>query len=408
MVIRKGYKFRNSSPAGEALMRQFAGCNRFLWNKALALQKERLDDKQSCLSYNKLANMLPAWKKEHPFLADAPSQALQQTLKALDKAIKEAFDKANPKQFPVFKKRSQCKDSFRYPQGFEISNNRIFLPKIGWVGFRKSQYIKGKSKNVIVSREIDHWYVSIQTETKVTDPVHPSVKAVGIDLVVKKMVALSDGTHIEPINAFMNAQKKLAKLQRCLANKVKFSSNRYKLAKKIQKLHWHIANIRKYYLHKASCTISKNHAIVCMEDLQVSNMSKSSKGSIEKLGSNVKAKSGLNKAILDQGRGELTRQLSYKQHWRGGVLVLVPPQYKSQKCSECWHIEADNRPSQAVFLCKDCGHTENAGTNAAKHILREGLARLACPEKGVAHTGHREMVLSDRSLTQEIRSRLVS
>ena len=93
MIIRKGYRFRlNTSPADEALMRQFAGCSRFLWNKALALQKGRLDDKQSCLSYNKLANMLPAWKKEHPFLADAPSQALQQTLKALDKAIKEAFD----------------------------------------------------------------------------------------------------------------------------------------------------------------------------------------------------------------------------------------------------------------------------------------------------------------------------
>ena len=70
MVIRKGYKFRlNTSQVDEALMRQFAGCNRFLWNKALALQKGRLDDKQNCLSYNKLANMLPAWKKEHPLFS---------------------------------------------------------------------------------------------------------------------------------------------------------------------------------------------------------------------------------------------------------------------------------------------------------------------------------------------------
>jgi putative transposase len=145
-----------------------------------------------------------------------------------------------------------------------------------------------------------------------------------------------------------------------------------------------------------------------MEDLQVSNMSKSAKGSIEKPGRNVKAKSRLNKAILDQGWGEMTRQLSYKQHWRGGVLILVPPQYTSQKCSECGHIEADNRLSQAVFRCRVCGHTENADTNAAKNVLREGLSRLACPEKGVARTGHREMVPSDRSLKQEIRSRLVA
>ena len=78
-------------------------------------------------------------------------------------------------------------------------------------------------------------------------------------------------------------------------------------------------------------------------------MSKSASGTIEKAGRNVRAKSGLNKAILDQGWGELTRQLSYKQYWRGGVVVLVPPQYTSQKCSECGHVEADNRPSRAVF-----------------------------------------------------------
>ena len=72
------------------------------------------------------------------------------------------------------------------------------------------------------------------------------------------------------------------------------------------------------------------------------------------------------------------------------------------------HIEVDNRPLQAVFHCQVCGHTENADTNAAKNILREGLSRLACPEKGAAFIEHREMVQSGRSLKQEIRSRLVA
>ena len=182
-------------------------------------------------------------------------------MKALDKAIKEAFDKANPKRFPVLKKRGHSRDSFRYPQGFDISNARVLLPKIGWIGFRKSQFIKGKPKNVTVSREIDHWYISIQTEQKVSEPAHPSVKTVGIDLGIKKMIAQSDGNYIAPINSFRKAQAKLAKLQRQLARKVKVSSNWHKQVKKIQKLHWHIANIRKYYLHKASYALRKSHAI---------------------------------------------------------------------------------------------------------------------------------------------------
>jgi putative transposase len=95
-------------------------------------------------------------EKSTLFWQKRPSQALQQTLKSLDEAIKEAFYKKNPKQFSVFKKMGKSKDSFRYPQGFDIKNSRVFLPKIGWIGFRKSQYIKGKPKNVTISREIDH------------------------------------------------------------------------------------------------------------------------------------------------------------------------------------------------------------------------------------------------------------
>ena len=106
--------------------------------------------------------------------------------------------------------------------------------------------------------------------------------------------------------------------------------------------------------------------------------------------------------------GELIRQLSYKQQWRGGIVVLVPPQYTSQKCSKCGHIHADNRPSQAVFYCQACGYTEDADTNAAKNILGEGLSLLARPEKGAALTGHREPAQSDRSLEQGIRSQLVA
>jgi putative transposase len=135
-----------------------------------------------------------------------------------------------------------------------------------------------------------------------------------------------------------------------------------------------------------------------MEDLQVKNMIRSAKGTIEQPGRNVGVKAGLNRAILDQGWGELQRQLSYKLQWRGGILVLVPPQYSSQKCSECGHTGADNRPSQAVFHCQVCGHAENADANAAKNVKGAGLALLACGDT----------VPSGRSVKQEVSSQIAA
>ena len=172
------------------------------------MQKERLDNKQRCLSYNGLCKLLPIWKKEHSFLADAPSQTLQQTLKSLSRALSESFDPANTKESPVFKRKYKNRECFHYPQGFKISNTRIFLPKIGWVGFRKSRHIKGKPKNVTVFKEIDHWYISIETESKIDDQGHPSTMAVGADLGIKKMIALSDGAYIPSINVFRSEQQK--------------------------------------------------------------------------------------------------------------------------------------------------------------------------------------------------------
>jgi putative transposase len=379
MLVRKAYQFRlDTSPAHEALARQYSGCQRFVWNKALAFQKELLDNKQRCLPYAKLTALLVQWKREHPFLALAPSQTLQQTLKFLDRALGDAFDPKSPKRFPVFKKKGTSRDSFRYPQGFEVKGSHVFLPKLGLVSFRKSRKIEGIPKNITVFRELDHWYIAVQVEIEVKLPVHtkPLSTAIGLDVGVNKLIAQSDGERIPPLNAFKKAEKRLAKLQRQLSKKVKFSSNWHKLVKKIQALHTHIANMRRDYLHKASTTISKRHAFVCMEDLRIVNMTASAKGTIEDPGKNVRQKAGLNKSILDQGWGELQRQLEYKQLWSGGMFVPVPPQYTSQRCSVCGHTEAGNRPSQAVFRCLACGYTGDADVNAAKNILSDGLALL--------------------------------
>jgi putative transposase len=335
------------------------------------------------LSYNSQALLLPSWKKEHPFLNEAPSQTLQQVLMNLDRAIKAGFDKKQPeKRFPTFKKKFIATDSFRYPQGFRIEGKRIFLPKLGWLNFRKSRDITGTPKNVTVSRKGANWFVSIQTEMIVAEPVHPSVSLVGIDRGIKQFVVLSDGTMYEPLNAFRTLEKKLSREQQRLSRKIKKSNNWFKQKSRITKLHIRIADMRNDYLHKLSTDISKNHAAVVLEALKVKNMSASAKGTIELPGRKVRQKAGLNKAILDQGWGNFRLYLEYKQIRRGGMVIYVNPAYTSQTCSDCGFVHPGNRKSQSEFLCQACGLTMNADFNAAINISRAGHAQLACQATG--------------------------
>jgi putative transposase len=167
-----------------------------------------------------------------------------------------------------------------------------------------------------------------------------------------------------------------------MSRKTKFSQNWHKAKRKVQKVHTHIANARKDFLHKTTSALSKNHAMVAIEDLQVCNMSKSAAGSAEKPGKNVAAKSGLNKSLLDQGWFEFRRQLQYKLDWSGGILVAVPPQYTSQTCPCCGHVASANRKTQAKFECLDCGYENNADVVGAMNILARGHRAAACGEDG--------------------------
>ena len=307
MQLRKAFKFE-IMPNGEQIRRikQFCGCSRFVFNRALAWQHEQYEQDNSVkFSYTKIANLLPVWKKELAWLKDCHSQVLQQSLKDLESAFKNFFHKRA--DFPKFKKKG-LKESFRFPQGckLEQQNNRLYLPKIGWVRYRNSRVVVGEIKNVTVSQKCGRFFVSIQTEFEYEIPTHQGGE-IGIDMGVAHFATLSSGEYFEPLNAFKTYKGKLAKLQRRLKNKVKFSQNWQKLKAKIAKLHYKITNCRKDFLHQTSSKISKNHAMIYIEDLQVSNMSKSAKGTAEEHGKNVKQKSGLNRAILDQSWFEFRR-----------------------------------------------------------------------------------------------------
>jgi putative transposase len=386
MLRVQAYKYE-ILPNGEQerRMRRFAGSCRFVFNKALALQKERYERGEQKLSYAGLCKLLTQWRNgiETPWLADAPTHPLQQALKDLEHAYQNFF--ARRAHFPRFKRKGQS-ERFRYPDAHQFkveqSNSRLFLPKLGWLRYRNSQAMLGVAKNITLSHCCGRWYASIQTERTVEAPVHRSNRDVGIDLGIARFATLSDGSPVAPLNSFRKHEARLRRYQRALSRKVKFSHNWQKAKRRVQAIHARIGNARRDFLHKATTTISQNHAMVCIEDLQVRNMSKSSKGSAQAPGKNVQAKSGLNKAILDQGWFEFRRQLEYKLNWAGGRLVAVPPHHTSLTCPVCDYVAAQNRTSQAKFKCVQCGYENHADVVGALNVLARGYRVIACGEEG--------------------------
>ncbi|MCD1278604.1 transposase [Psychrobacter sp. CCUG 69069] len=421
MKINKAYKFRLEPTAEQAvILNNLVGSARFVWNQMLAISFEMFA-KNEFINATNLVNKIVGLKKNPDFAflkSSSNAVTLQQKVRDLASAWSRFFDpkvharlkenKKKPKKpkffkladgteiqlrplMPQFKRKADGCDSIRlvqFDKYCRVEGNRIKLPNgIGLVKFRKSQDIIGVIKNVTISKKSGHWYVSFGTERELAEkPAHPSKTAIGLDMGITKLLTTSNGTYIKPKNSFKANQVKLAKLQRGLAKKVTFSENWKKHNRKIQKLHHHIANVRQDYLHKLTTSISKNHAMIACEDLKVANMSTSASGSMENKGRQVKAKSGLNKSILDQGWGMMVNMLEYKQQWRGGLLIKVNPRYTSQTCFNCQHIAKENRQTQAKFECVKCGHKANADINAAKNILSAGHAVLSA--EGGCSQGH--------------------
>lgn len=204
-VMRRlqAYKFR-LEPKGQQLsqLNRFAGSCRFVFNRALALQKERGEKR---LGYADLCKHLTMWRRseETSWLAEAPVHPLQQSLKDLDRAYVNFFQKRAG--FPRFKKKGQG-GGFRYPDPKQMKldqvNNRLFLPKLGWLRYRNSRKLLGVVKNATVSQSGGHWYVSLQTEREVEKPVAVAGTAVGIDMGVVRFATLSDSTFLAPLNSF--------------------------------------------------------------------------------------------------------------------------------------------------------------------------------------------------------------
>ena len=269
----------------------------------------------------------------------------------------------------------------------DLKRRQLFLPKSGWLNiFNRKLPVTPEQAGGIhaatVVREGDRFYACMEYTVRVPDTGSAeelSQDCAGLDRGVVIPLMLSDGTHYgeELKDSIQPLLERIKLLQKRFKHKTKGSRSRRALRKQIAKLHLEIRNIRRDILHKATADICKNHVCISMEDLNLKNLTASARGTVETPGVNVRAKSGLNRELLLRALGEAGRMPEYRLRLRGGLLIKVPPQYTSQKCSVCGHVSENNRKSQALFVCERCGHSANADLNAAENIRRAGTARIA-------------------------------
>jgi putative transposase len=330
---------------------------------------------------------LTALRAEVDWLKAVPVHALQMAVRAVDTAYQKFF--AGLCEYPKPHRKFQ-RDSFTLPDpsylGFRRYHKRhgaIRVPKLGWVKLRGWRPLGGELRSITIRRKAGHWYASVAWQSEVADPKPSAMPAIGIDRGIVVFAALSEGRQVAPLNAFKRIVDKLAKAQRRLARKIEFSANWQKQKTKISRLHLHAANARKDYLHNRSTEIAKSHGVVKIESLRIKNMSASASGTVDNPGTNVRAKSGLNRSILDQGWGMFATMLDYK-------LAKVEAAYTSQTCAECGVVDTESRIDQATFQCRHCGHTDNADINAARNILQARIIAVEPPKRTLTRVGKRK------------------
>ncbi len=369
---------------------QQIGAARYVYNRSLALRKYAYAKFGIKLGKFDLQKRITTLKKRDKtsWLKHADSQILQQSISNMDKAYQNFLKGGG---YPVFKSKHHSRQSIQYPQRVKIENSKIYLPKVGWVkckGLRED--VTGKIKTVTVLYEANLYHAAILFDDGVnTLPVCTSTEAIGIDVGVSLVAADSNGGQIKPLDLVRELTKLRLRAQQ-LSRKSKGSKNRAKAKSRLAKQNLRIANMRKDFLHKLSLQYAENQGIVVVEDLKIKNMTKSAKGTEDKPGKNVKQKQGLNRSITQQSWGLFFEMLEYKVIARGGRFIKVDPQHTSQTCNVCGHVSKENRLKQEKFVCKACGHKDNADVNAAKNIRDRGI-----------HGSNASLKIADKAMDEE-------
>ena len=335
------------------------------------------------------------------WLRDLPSAPVRHVLKYLDAAY-QVFYKAHavakaegrflprrksdgkPQHFPRRKGRQGRKaDGFTIPDKVKMDGHRLHIPRMGWVRLERGAnhpYRGCVPKTVRLLKEgtgrHPKWYATVVYAVPVARLKPPADEGeLGVDRNVRQATDSDGEVYEQPDTTNLDGnikrkQRQAAKaLERSRQSGQPLSNRARRVNGQLRKLHRKKKRRRENAAHQHSRKLADTAEAVVLEDLDTQAMTRSAKGTVAQPGTNVQAKSGLNREILASGWGRLERNLAYK----AGLVVKVDPAYTSQTCALCGHADKENRKTQAIFKCTTCGHTANADRNAAVNILNRGL-----------------------------------
>jgi putative transposase len=381
------------TPAQEAVLRDHCGHARYVWNLAVEQHSHWHPGRASAPGYLEQCRQLTQARAGHPWLAAGSQTVQQQALRDVAQAMAAFFDPANPAGRPSWRKAGR-------DEGFRIvgrgrrwdvrrvsrKTGQVWVPKAGWVRFRWSRAVPPGAKSYRVTMDrAGRWHIAFAV-IPAPVPAPGNAQTVGIDRGVAVSAALSTGELVHAPALTARERTRLRRLQRSLARAKRGSNRRGRVRHAIARLRARETDRRKDWAEKASTGIARRFDVIRVEDLQITNMTRSAKGTRENPGRNVRAKAGLNRGILGSGWGLLVRRLEDKAADR---VEKIRPAFTSQRCSACGHVDAKSRESQARFVCTACGFSLHADVNAARNIAA-GHAVTARGGDGVTRPVNRE------------------
>ncbi|GHO88639.1 RNA-guided endonuclease InsQ/TnpB family protein [Dictyobacter formicarum] len=374
MKVIRGYKTElDLNNAQKTACLKHAGAARYTYNWGLQRYQEEYQAGRKTPNAMSLHKELNALKQtELSWMYEVSKCAPQEALRNLEKAFKNFFGKAKLKAqgtyrgklgYPRFKSKKKGIGSFRLTGAIHVFADGIQLPRLGTLRLHEHGYLPTTAKvlSATVSEQAGRWFVSVQVEVTVPDPVQATGQVIGIDLGIKALATASDGTVIANPKALRSHLKKLRRASRQHSRKQKGSKHRVKATRKLARLHAHIANIRKDTLHKATSQIvmkTKSRdvrpAVIVLEDLNVAGMLKNR---------------SLSRAIADVGFAEFRRQVEYKA-LETGIQVKFVSQWEpsSKTCSSCKAVREELDLSERVFVCHACGLVIDRDVNASYNL----------------------------------------